>query len=291
MDATLESAILLSARAALPALVAVLAGAEARIRPHPPPAVDSLVRRRPHDLTMTEAREAPGRFLTAAWRRLVMLSWEVDPGLLRPLVPRGTALDAWNGRTFASVVGFLFLDTRILAVPIPFHRDFEEVNLRFYVRREGPEGWRRGVSFIRELVPRRAIATTARWIYNEPYLALPMRHRAEPGVAEYGWRLGGRWNTLGARFSGEARPLAAGSEEEFITEHYWGYTRQRDGGTVEYRVEHPSWRVWPATEASLDADVAALYGPDFAAALAGPPTSAFVADGSPIVVRRARRIC
>jgi hypothetical protein len=234
------------------------------------------------------------RFLTAAWRTLVMLNWEVDPGILRPYVPRGTELDAWNGRTFVSAVGFLFLGTRVLGVPVPFHRDFEEVNLRFYVGREGPEGWRRGVCFIREIVPRRAIAALARAVYNERYVALPMRHDVEVGAngghAEYGWRFGGRWNTLRARFGGAPAPLTAGSEEEFITEHYWGYTAQRDGGTVEYRVEHPSWRVWAAREAALDADVAALYGSEFSAPLAAPPSSAFVADGSPIVVRRARRI-
>ena len=235
-----------------------------------------------------------GRFLSAEWRTLVMLNWEVDPDLLRPLVPRGTELDAWQGKTFVSAVGFLFLDTRLFGIPMPFHRNFEEVNLRFYVGREGPEGWRRGVCFVREIVPRLAIATIARWVYNEAYVAYPMRHggnvAANGGSAEYGWRRGGRWESLRATFSGAPNPLEAGSVEEFITEHYWGYTAQRDGGTIEYRVEHPSWRVWRANEAALDADVAALYGPQFAAPLATPPSSAFVADGSPVVVRRAVRI-
>jgi hypothetical protein len=242
----------------------------------------------------TDPQPASARFLTAEWRTLLMLNWQVDPGILRPYVPRGTELDAWRGKTFVSAVGFLFLGTRVLGVPVPFHRDFEEVNLRFYVGRQGHEGWRRGVCFIREIVPRRAIATLARLIYNEPYVALPMRHRveagAEGGEAEYAWAFGGRWNRLRARFAGSPAPLVPGSEEEFITEHYWGYTAQRDGGTVEYRVEHPSWRVWAAAAAVLDADVAALYGAEFAQALSAPPSSAFVADGSPIVVRRARRI-
>ncbi|HEX8695670.1 MAG TPA: DUF2071 domain-containing protein [Longimicrobium sp.] len=237
--------------------------------------------------------EAPAaRFLTAEWRTLVMLNYAVDPAVLRPHVPRGTELDAWNGTTFVSVVGFLFLGTRLLGVPVPLHRDFEEVNLRFYTGRRGPEGWRRGVTFIREIVPRVAIATIARAIYNEPYVALPMRHRVDVGGghAQYGWRHRGRWCSVRARFGGEPRPLEPGSEAEFITEHYWGYTAQRDGGTVEYRVEHPPWRVWEAAEAALDCDAVALYGPAFAEALAGPPASAFVAEGSPVVVRRARRI-
>src|SRR6185503_10439864 len=104
---------------------------------------------------------------TAHWRFLMMLNYEVDPSVLHPLVPRGTELDTWHGRTYASVVGFLFLDTRVLGLAIPFHRDFEEVNLRFYVRRREAEAWRRGVVFIKEIVPRWAIATVARVAYNE----------------------------------------------------------------------------------------------------------------------------
>lgn len=234
-------------------------------------------------------------FLTAEWRSLVMLNYEVDPALLRPLVPPGTELDAWGGVTYASVVGFLFLRTRVLGVPIPFHRDFEELNLRFYVRRKGPEGWRRGVVFVKEIVPRMAIAAVARWIYNENYVALPMRHRIDlsaqaGGSVEYGWRTGGRWASVRAEVRGPARPLVEGSEEEFITEHYWGYAAQRDGGCVEYRVEHPRWNVWRAESASLDCDVAALYGPRFAEPLSAPPRSALVADGSPIIVRQGKRI-
>jgi uncharacterized protein len=231
----------------------------------------------------------PSPFLTAEWKSLVMLSWDADPALLRSHVPAGTELDDWNGRTLASVVGFSFLRTRLLGVPVPLHGSFEEVNLRFYVRRRGPEGWRRGVVFIREIVPRAAVAALARLVYNEPYVTRRMRSRLEPGLVEYAWREAGAWQAVRARMEGEPRPLAPGSEEEFVTEHYWGYTRQRDGGTVEYQVEHPSWRVWPATESALDCDVAAVYGPDFGALLSTPPASAFVADGSAVVVHRARR--
>jgi uncharacterized protein YqjF (DUF2071 family) len=248
---------------------------------------------------------SPGRFLTAAWRYLVMANYEVDPAVLRPLVPRGTELDEWQGRTVVSMVGFRFLDTRVLGVPIPFHRDFDEVNLRFYVRREGPEGWRRGVVFIKELVPRAAIAWLARVVYNENYVALPMRHDVRlpeegtahgggrgvgEGAVAYEWRSGGRWNRLAATVAGAPSPLAAGSEAEFITEHYWGYARQRDGGTVEYQVEHPPWRVWSAAASTFDCDVDGLYGAAFAAPLTASPRSAFVAEGSPVTVRRGVRL-
>lgn len=238
---------------------------------------------------------AAAPFLTAEWRWLAMLNYEVDAALLRPLVPAGTELDAWGGVTCASVVGFLFQDTRVLGVPIPFHRHFEELNLRFYVRRRGPEGWRRGVVFVKEIVPRIAIATVARAVYNENYVAMPMRHRVDVsvdagGTVEYGWRFRGRWCGLRAAVRGPAGPLVEGSEEEFITEHYWGYARQRDGGTVEYRVEHPRWNVWRAESAALECDVGRLYGPGWAECLSAPPRSALVADGSPIVVRAGRRL-
>jgi uncharacterized protein YqjF (DUF2071 family) len=235
-------------------------------------------------------------FLTARWEHLVLLNYPCPPRLLEPLVPAGTALDPWQGRALVSVVGFLFDDTRLLGWPIPFHRTFDEVNLRFYVRRTAADGSvRRAVVFVRELVPRRAIATVARVVYNEPYLAVPMSHAIDldprtGGSVAYRWRHAERGFTLSARVEGPARPLVAGSEAEFITEHYWGYTRQRDGGTLEYEVAHPPWHVWSATEARFDGAADRLYGSDFASILARPPQSAFVAVGSPITVFAGRRL-
>lgn len=229
-------------------------------------------------------------FLTAEWRYLAMLSYEVDPALLRSRVPAGTELDSWNGRTFISMIGFRFLRTRVLGVPIPFHRHFDEVNLRFYVRRAHPEGIRRGVVFIREIVPRFAIAWVARNVYHESYVALPMRHRiALPEVA-YEWCYEGKWNRLAVTCAGEPLLPREGSKEEFITEHYWGYARQRDGTTLEYRVEHPRWRVWQSSNATLGGELEALYGSELAECLDGEPSSAFVADGSGVVVRKGREL-
>lgn len=217
---------------------------------------------------------------------LAMLNWRVDPSVVAPYVPRGTELDFHAGHTFVSVVGFLFRDTRLLGLGVPFHRTFEEVNLRLYVRR----GDRRAVVFVREIVPRRTIAAVARLAYNEPYVALPMRHRIGIAEASYGWRSGGRWMEVFVRSEGEAAPLVPGSHEEFIAEHYWGYCSQRDGGTLEYRVEHPPWRVWKATEAVLSPEAAAFYPTGFAATLSHPPDTAFLADGSDITVFRPNRI-
>ena len=237
-----------------------------------------------------------GRFLTAEWRDLVMLNYEVAAEVLAPLVPAGTELDLRDGRAFVSMVGFHFGRTRVLGLAIPGHCNFEEVNLRFYVRRDGPEGLRRGVVFVKEIVPRAAIAWVARTLYNENYVALPMRHRVAEEAAggarsvAYEWRQDGRWSRLRIATRGRPEIPPADSEAAFITEHYWGYARQRDGGTVEYRVEHPQWRVGAAIEAELDCEVAALYGPQFAPFLAGPPASAFLADGSPVTVRRGVRL-
>lgn len=236
----------------------------------------------------------PKTFLTAEWRHLLMLNYAVDPSLLRPFLPAGTELDFWNGRCYASIVGFMFLKTRVLGIPIPFHVNFEEVNLRFYVRRKGPEGWRRGVVFVKEIVPKPAIAWTARLLYNEQYVTMPMRHAIEPRDADlsvrYAWRQGGDWQHVSAVTKGEKAPLIPGGEAEFITEHYWGYAKQRDGGTVEYRVLHPPWQVWQVSDYSFEADVAALYGEAFVAPLADEPLSVFVAEGSAVSVQLGGRI-
>jgi uncharacterized protein YqjF (DUF2071 family) len=228
-------------------------------------------------------------FLTANWRYLAMLNFVVDPRILASLVPPATEIDYENGETFVSIVGFLFLNTRLLGFPIPLHRDFEEVNLRFYVRKKSADTWRRGVVFIRELVPRRAIALVARAFYGERYVALPMRHVIiDDGAhvsAEYSWRRAKKWESLKVSAGGELQSISAGSHAEFITEHYWGYTRVR-AGCSEYRVEHPRWRVWNADTFELCADLATLYGEQFAETLACPPRSAFIAKGSAITIER-----
>lgn len=235
------------------------------------------------------------RFLTADWRNLVMLNYEVAPEILASRVPSGCELDSWGGHAFVSVVGFRFLHTRVLGIPIPLHRNFEEVNLRFYVRRKVEGEWRRGVVFVKELVPRWAIAVVARRVYGENYVALPMRHSLQtyqPGVTAvaYQWRRLGTWEGLSASFSGSPALPGDESEETFITEHYWGYSQQRDRSTVEYQVEHPRWRVWRADTASLECEVASLYGREFLDALSCSPSTAFVADGSSVVVRSGRRL-
>jgi uncharacterized protein len=233
-------------------------------------------------------------FLTAEWRWLALLNYAVDPKLLAPRVPAGTELDQFEGRTYISLVGFRFLSTKVFGVPIPFHRNFEEVNLRFYVRRRDACVLKRGVVFIQELVPRRAIAAVARWVYHENYRRLPMAHRIESSggslSVQYTWRYEERTNSLAIIATGSPRRMADGSEEQFIAEHYWGYCRQPDGSTLEYHVDHPPWRVRDVAQAQFSGDAGVLYGAEFEAILNKPPDSAFLAEGSPVKVYQGRRL-
>jgi uncharacterized protein YqjF (DUF2071 family) len=234
----------------------------------------------------------PSPFLTAQWRNLAVVNFDVEPDILRPFVPAKTELDFWHARTFLSVVGFQFIDTRVWGLPIPFHRTFDEVNLRFYVRRKTAEGWRRAVVFVRELAPRRAIAWTARLLFGENYLTVPVRHRIDAvngdpravGHVAYAWTLDGRRQRLEMTVAGEGRLAEPGSLEEFVIEHYWGYSGGAGRPTIEYRVDHPRWKLWPAREARFEADIETLYGERFVAALSAPPANAFLADGSAVTM-------
>ncbi len=225
-------------------------------------------------------------FLTAAWRDLLIINYEVDRGLLAPLLPAGTGLDLWQGKALVSLVGFRFLDTKVRGFAIPGHRNFEELNLRFYVTRRTPTGeLRRGVCFVREFVPRTMIAWVARVWYGEPYRALPMRHRTGVSEVAYEIRENGHWGAISARPVGEWA-LATGRDDfAFITEHYWGYTRRTDVRTDEYEVRHPVWRLRETNELRMTLDVGTLYGEQWGAPLAAPPLSAFIAEGSSVEVR------
>lgn len=226
-------------------------------------------------------------FLTAEWRWLAMLNYRVEPALRAPRVPAGVELDVFEGMTLMSLVGFRFLGTRVLGVSVPLHRDFDEVNLRFYVRRRMADGWRRGVVFVRELVPRVALAAVARFAYREPYRAVPMRHAIEDEGrrVSYSWRWRRQWCSLALTTAGPGGLPEPGSEASFITEHFWGYSAA-GRRTREYQVEHPSWTVRPALVSSTSGDLASVYGHELGAALARSPRSAFLAEGSGVLVRQ-----
>ena len=231
-------------------------------------------------------------FLTAEWINLLMLNYAVDPALLLPRVPAGTELDYFDGKTWLSLIGFQFNSTRVLGFAIPFHQNFEEVNIRFYVRR----GQKRGAVFISELVPKFAIAAVARLAFNESYSRVPMSHsigsrsNGQIDSAEYAWGSGLSRCQMAIETTGEAFLPAEGSEAQFITEHYWGYAAQRDGGCLEYEVKHPQWRVWMPAQASFTGNPAHHYGPEIARILARDPDSAFLAEGSEVSVSKGTRI-
>ncbi|HZY98853.1 MAG TPA: DUF2071 domain-containing protein [Candidatus Baltobacteraceae bacterium] len=231
-------------------------------------------------------------FLAARWHYLAMLNYAVDPALLATRVPPGTELDVFGGRAYLSVVGFRFLRTRVLGLAIPLHQDFDEINLRFYVRRRAEDGWRRGVAFVRELVPKPAIAAVARLGFCEPYTAVRMSHDVRDdgeGVERrvsvaYGWRDKMGECAIALRTHGDPALPAAGSAEQFIAEHYWGYGIDRKRRGLEYAVRHDPWRLWTGREATFTGNAARMYGPELADAITGTPDSAFLAEGSPITV-------
>ena len=229
-------------------------------------------------------------FLTADWHNLALVNYEVEPDVLAPYVPAGTEIDLWEGRCYVSVVGLQFLKTKLLGVPIPFHRDFPEVNLRFYVRREVDGELRRGVVFIKEIVPLHAVTWVARGIYNENYVTLPMREEITADSFRYEWRFRGDWNILADKTHGHWSVPDLDSEASFVAEHYWGYAAQRDGSTLEYEVEHPRWRMAKVDQVEYECDVMGLYGEEFVDVLSREPVSAFMAEGSAVVVRRGVRL-
>ena len=249
--------------------------------------------------TSTQSRETqvqqssrPRTFLTAEWLNLLMLNYSVEPSVLQRFVPAGTVLDTFDGRPYMSLIGFQFNRTRVLGFAIPFHQNFEEVNVRFYVRR----GSKRAAVFISELVPKRAIAAVARWVFNEKYQRVPMSHLIETrpdgevAKAEYVWRAGKEQCAIKIETEGPSFLPDPGSESEFITEHYWGYAAQPDGGTLEYEVQHPQWSVWKAKQATFTGNTTALYGPEIATILMRAPDSAFLAKGSAVTVSKGTRI-
>jgi len=228
------------------------------------------------------------KFLTARWEDLIMANYEVDPSLLASRVPPGTAVDFHEGKCFVSLVGFMFLDTRVMGIPIPFHTNFEEINLRFYVARETEDEARRGVVFIKEIVPKSAIAWVARTLYGEPYEAATMWNRNDAGKVQYGALNFKGVNSIKATRGDKIGVPAAGSHEEFIIEHYWGYTKRSDNRTDEYKVEHPKWELYETRHVKIKVNFAGWYGKEFAFLKTETPYSVVLAKGSEVAVYKGK---
>lgn len=224
-----------------------------------------------------------------------MANYEVDPLVFKSYLPVKTELDSWNNNFYVSLVGFMFKDVKVKGIRIPFHVDFPEVNLRFYVRYKENEEWKRGVVFIREIVPKPAITIVANMLFRERYMTLPMKYSwtsdNETMHIGYSWKSSGRWNKLEVTSAATPVPLVKDSMEEFITEHFWGYSLINKKSTGEYRVDHPRWDIYNITDYTVDCDFGRLYGNEFGFLEKQTPASVFLAEGSPISVFHKKVIC
>ncbi|MFP3597112.1 YqjF family protein [Chryseobacterium sp. SIMBA_029] len=226
-------------------------------------------------------------FLKAEWRKLAIINYEVDPEILIKYLPKGTELDFYNDTCYASLVGFMFLNTKLLGVSVPFHKNFEEVNLRFYVKKKENNGWKRGVVFIKEIVPKSALSFVANTFYRENYLTMPMKNEIHEKDNElkvkYSWK-DKSWHSIEITAENKALPMLPDSEFEFITEHYFGFTKIGNK-TSEYEVCHPEWEQYPIKKYTLEIDFKSIYGNDFEFLTAQHPISVMLAEGSSIEVR------
>nr|WP_199158946.1 DUF2071 domain-containing protein [Pedobacter sp. ASV2] len=234
-----------------------------------------------------------GVFLTAEWRKLALANYAVDKNILLKYLPPHVELDSWQGKYYVSLVGFMFVDVRLKGLTIPFHTTFEEVNLRFYVKYNENGIWKRGVVFIKEIVPKPAITFIANTIYKENYQTLPMKHmwieQKDQLEVEYQWK-NKDWNKFSVITSSTKETIAIDSEEEFITEHYWGYTKVGTNKTSEYGVEHPRWEVYPVKEYTINVDFGTNYGEEFGYLASAKPDSVMLAEGSEIRVLKGKKI-
>jgi hypothetical protein len=227
-------------------------------------------------------------FLNAEWRKLAIANYVISPSILSTYIPAGTELDIWENKCFVSLIGFMFLDTKLLGVKIPFHTNFEEVNLRFYVKRLENNTWKRGVVFIKEIVPKPALTFIANTIYNENYETLPMRHKWEENATnrtvEYQWKKNKEWQHFKIVAALQASEIIKNSETEFINEHYWGYAKVDNSVTNEYEVTHPKWEQYEVESAEIKVDFDLVYGNDFEFLNKIQPDSVMLAEGSKITV-------
>ena len=233
-------------------------------------------------------------FLTAAWNDLAMFNYEINPEILENYVPKGTELDLWNGKCYISLIGFMFENVKVLGIKVPFHVNFEEVNLRFYVKRFENDIWKRGVVFVKEIVPKHAITIVANTLYNEHYQTLKMRHsRTENETSktfQYEWFKDAKWNSISMITGKSPIPIELNSEAEFITEHYFGYTNYNKEKSIEYAVSHPRWEQLKVIESKIDVDFESVYGKDFKFLQDLKPTSEFLAIGSKITIEGKKTI-
>ena len=233
-------------------------------------------------------------FLKAEWRKLAFANYEVNPSFLAAYVPPGTELDLYEGKCFVSLIGFLFLDTKIKGIRIPFHSKVEEVNLRFYVKRFENDTWKRGAVFIKEIVSKPLLTFVANTIYKEHYETMPMKYTWEENTinrsVSYHWRKNKVWQSFKVTAALEPIKIEKNSETEFITEHYWGYAKVNDAVTNEYQVTHPRWEQYIVESSEIIVDFELVYGKDFKFLNTIKPTSIMLIEGSKITIEGKKTI-
>lgn len=226
------------------------------------------------------------KFLNAEWRKLAIINYEINPAILENCLPQGTEFDFYKGKCLVSLVGFMFLETKLLGVSVPFHRNFEEVNLRFYVKKLENGIWKRGVVFIKEIVPKFALSFIANTFYKERYVALPMKNSIIKNPnnlsVSYSWKTS-KWNSIKIESGNVQNKMKEGSDFEFITEHYFGFTKNGNQ-TSEYEVRHPKWNFYEVKNYDIQIDFEENYGRNFTFLNAQKPLSVMLAEGSEIEV-------
>lgn len=225
-------------------------------------------------------------FLTARWCDLILANYAVDPDLLERRLPDGLDLDLFENRAVCSLVGFMFLDTRVKGIRLPGFVNFPEVNLRFYVREKGTD--RRGVVFVRELVTHGFVAWVARTIYNEPYSKARISEMIEASESErrvgYEFSIGSAHGKLAVVADPETRTPGPESSEHWFKEHRWGYGTARNERTLRYEVDHETWECHRVRGAEIDVDWGGLYGDEWAPMRGREPLGVVLATGSGVKV-------
>jgi uncharacterized protein YqjF (DUF2071 family) len=226
-------------------------------------------------------------FLKANWENLIMANYEVDPSILKPYLPKGLELDFYNDKTYASLVGFMFKKTSLFGIPIPFFGSFEEINLRFYVRKVEGEKIKKGVVFINETVPFKIVALLANKLYKEHYISIPTKNTidvAEHKHINYQWKMKDKWNSIRVQSKINKDKIALSSIEEFIFERYFGFTKLSPSSTQEYRIHHPKWMTNKILNSNIDCDFGTMYGDAFSNLNNQAPSSIIMAEGSQVSV-------
>lgn len=225
-------------------------------------------------------------FLKANWENIIMANYEIDPSILIPFLPKGVVLDLYKGKCYISLVGFMFKNTKLFHIPIPFFGSFEEINLRFYVLREEQNEIKRGVVFINETIPYPIVAWMANKLYKEHYTVVPTKHKYHflENTQEIGfdWKLANNWNSIVVTTSNSRKKMEPNSLEKFIYEHYYGYTKVSENQTEEYKLIHPSWETFDVLDYKIECDFEAMYGSAFSILNQTKPASVYMAAGSDV---------